>query len=173
MKYRFRLVEDTSNKEAILKAIGAVTQNTDKAQWLGKVGECVEKMDDKEVDSLVNTLKTQYGDTKIAPNEAENVMKQVGGGAAKAMVGDGKNTEQVNSLGQLFDVLDISNQAKQDPEGTKQKLVTILSCIPPYGPIIATVLNMVPADTLRDIFGMTAGLDPMHWAKEEIDKVRK
>lgn len=174
MKYRFRLVEDASNKEAILGAIGAVTSNTDKAQWLGKVGQCIEKMDDSQVDTLVNNLKSKHGDTKIAPTEAENIMKQVGGGVAKVATQDGKaDPQKIDSLGKIFDVLDISNQAKKDPEGTKKTLITILSCIPPVGPIIAMVVSMVPAETLRDIFDMAKGIDPMHWAKEEIDKARK
>lgn len=174
MKYRFRLVEDTSNKEAILGAIGAVTSNTDKAQWLGKVGQCIEQMDDSQVDTLVNNLKNEHGDTKIAPQEAENIMKQVGGSIGKMATDGGKaDPKKIDSLGKMFDALDISNQAKKDPEGTKKTLVTILSCIPPVGPIIATVVNMIPAETLRDIFDMTKGLDPMHWAKEEIDKSKK
>ena len=162
MKFKFKVLqegilnEDQNKKAEFIKEINdAYEKNPDKNEWMKKVGECVDKIDNDKLGQVYQAVIKDFGDEKVSEEDAQKIIGKTDKDTQKA--------KNLDTVAKVLKYLDAETLAKEDPKTFKVILVAILGIIPtPITKILALLIGFVPADVLSTIFTFLGHFNPVH-----------
>lgn len=154
--YNESLTEDTG--ASAKNAISSMLKDMDDSEKASTISKILDIIPDEYADKLFSATEKSLNDKQIPESDKQSIVNQ-----AEPMVNDKEKLDDVESIGDLLNLIDLKYWAKKDPKMCKNLIVTILSIIAMIEPtpvleIITAIVKLLPANVIAKIVEIFPGL---------------